>query len=337
MWRTLGGTESQQSLSETDSFNPAGGDGTSMQTALVTGAAGFIGSHLVEGLLDRDYRVRGLDDLSTGNRTNLEDVWGSDRFAFVEGDIRDRETVGEATEGVDTVFHLAANTSVPGSFDSPAETTAVNCTGTANVLAAARERGVDSAVLASSAAVYGSDAPVPASEDDPLAPESPYALSKQYDERLAAQLADSGGFDATAVRYFNVFGPRQDPGGSYAAVIPAFIERLLAGEPPVIYGDGGQTRDFVYVTDVADATIAAATRDCAPAINVGSGRRVSIADLAGTLTDLLGVDAEPIHDPPREGDIRHSGADIARAREQLDFEPSVSLAGGLERTVESVR
>jgi nucleoside-diphosphate-sugar epimerase len=305
-----------------------------MRTALVTGAAGFIGSHLVEGLLERDYRVRGFDNLSTGSRENLAGVWERDQFAFTEGDVRDQQAVAAAVEGVDAVFHLAADTSVPGSFDHPERTTAINCTGTANVFGAAREASVESVVLASSAAVYGSDVSVPVSEDAPPAPESPYALSKRYGEQLASQLADADGFDAAAVRYFNVFGPRQDPSGAYAAVIPAFIDRLLAGEPPVIFGDGEQTRDFVYVTDVVEATIAAAEQDCPPVVNVGSGQRVTITELAETLTDLLEADVDPVYDPPREGDIRHSGADISRAREHLGYEPSVALAEGLARTVE---
>jgi nucleoside-diphosphate-sugar epimerase len=308
-----------------------------MRTALVTGAAGFIGSHLVEGLLARDYRVRGFDNLSTGSRDTLAGVWERERVAFTEGDVRDQQAVDAAVEGVDTVFHLAADTSVPGSFDHPARTTAINCTGTANVFGAAREAAVESVVLASSAAVYGSDVSVPVSEDTPPAPESPYALSKHYGEQLASQLADAGGFDATAVRYFNVFGPRQDPSGSYAAVIPAFVDRLLAGDPPVIFGDGEKTRDFVYVTDVVDATIAAAEHECNTVVNVGSGQRVTVTELAETLADLVDSDLDPVYDPPREGDIRHSGADISRAREQLAFEPSVAFAEGLERTVESFR
>jgi nucleoside-diphosphate-sugar epimerase len=307
-----------------------------MQTALVTGAAGFIGSHLVEGLLDRDYRVRGFDNLSTGSRDNLAGVWERDRFAFTEGDVRDRRAVDAAVDGVDTVFHLAADTSVPGSFDDPARTTAVNCTGTATVVDASAGT-VESVVLASSAAVYGSDTPVPVDEDAPLAPESPYALSKRYGERLVSQLAGTDGFDASAVRYFNVFGPRQDPAGSYAAVIPAFVDRLLADEPPVIFGDGEQTRDFVYVTDVVDATIAAAERDCSAVVNVGSGRRVTVTELAERVIELFDRSLDPVHEPPREGDIRHSGADISRAREQLAYQPSVSLTEGLDQTVDSFR
>lgn len=300
-----------------------------METALVTGAAGFIGSHLVEGLLDRGYRVRGLDDLSTGRRDNLDGVSDDDAFAFVEGDIRDEAAVERATDGVDCVFHLAARTSVPASVENPAETTAVNCTGTATVFAAARERDAR-VVLASSAAVYGSDVPVPTPEDAALSPESPYALSKRYGEQLAA----TAGVDATAVRFFNVFGPRQDADGPYAAVIPAFVERMRAGQRPVVYGDGEQTRDFVFVTDVVDATVRAAERAGPGSVyNVGSGGRVSITGLVAALNDVLGTDLDPVYDDPRPGDIRHSGADISRARADLNYEPDVDLREGLAETV----
>jgi nucleoside-diphosphate-sugar epimerase len=302
-----------------------------METALVTGAAGFIGSHLVEGLLDRGYRVRGLDDFSTGHRANLATVWDDEAFAFVEGDVRDSETVERATEGVDCVFHLAARTSVPGSVEHPAETTAVNCTGTAAVFAAARERDAR-VVFASSAAVYGSDVPVPTPEDAGLSPESPYALSKRYGEGLVRGL----GIDAVALRFFNVFGPGQDADGPYAAVIPAFVERMRAGTPPVIYGDGEQTRDFVFVEDVVDATIRAAERGTTGRVyNVGSGGRVSILELVDALNDVLGTDLDPVHEDPRPGDIRHSGADISRARADLGYEPSVGLREGLAETVDS--
>lgn len=324
-----------------------------MHTALVTGAAGFIGSHLVEGLRSRGYRVRGFDNCSSGDRSRLDDVWADEDFEFVEGDVRDERAVRETMEGVDVVFHHAADTSVPASFDRPAWVTDVNCTGTATVLEAAREAAVDSLVFASSASVYGSDVSPPTPEDAPLRPESPYALSKRYGEDLLdiangdegadgdgsgdADSDDENGLDAVAVRYFNVYGPGQDPSGPYAAVIPAFVERLLAGDPPVIYGDGGQTRDFVHVADVVDATIRAAERDCSGPINVGNGQRTSIHELATTLRDILGVDVDPELAPPREGDVRHSGADITRAREQLDFEPSVGLREGLENTVAAYR
>ena len=304
-----------------------------METALVTGAAGFIGSHLVEGLLERGYRVRGLDNLSTGDRDSLDGVWSDRRFAFVEGDVRDRETVERAAKAVDCVFHLAARTSVPGSVENPAKTTAVNCTGTATVFTVARERDAR-VVFASSAAVYGSDTLVPTLEDAPLSPESPYALSKRYGEGLARGAA----LDAVALRFFNVFGPGQDADGPYAAVIPAFLRLMRAGERPVIYGDGEQTRDFVFVTDIVDAAVRAAERETpAEVYNVGSGGRVSVLALVDALNDVLGTDLDPIHKEPRPGDIRHSGADISRARADLAYDPAVDLREGLAAIVNSDR
>jgi nucleoside-diphosphate-sugar epimerase len=300
-----------------------------METALVTGAAGFIGSHLVEALLDRGYRVRALDDLSTGRRDNLDGVSERDAFRFVEGDVRDEATVERVANGVDRVFHLAARTSVPASVETPAETTSVNCTGTATVFAAAREHDAR-VVFASSAAVYGSDVPVPTPEDASLSPESPYALSKRYGERLAG----AADVDAVSVRFFNVFGPRQDADGPYAAVIPAFVERMRAGQRPVIYGDGEQTRDFVFVGDVVDATVRAAEHGTPGGVyNVGSGGRVTITGLVEALNGVLGTDLDPVYDDPRPGDIRHSGADISRARADLDYEPTVGLREGLSETV----
>jgi len=302
-----------------------------MKTALVTGAAGFIGSHLVEALLARGYRVRGLDNLSTGRRDNLDGAWSDEQFTFLKGDVRDGATVERAVDGVDCVFHLAARTSVPASVEQPAETTAVNCTGTAAVFETAREEDAR-VVFASSAAVYGSDVPVPTPEDATLTPESPYALSKQYGE----QLAGAAGVDAVSVRFFNVYGPRQDADGPYAAVIPAFVERMRAGERPVVYGDGEQTRDFVFVTDVIDAIVRAVEHGNSGAVyNVGSGRRVSITGLVEALNSVLDTDLDPVYDDPRPGDIRHSGADIARARETLGYEPTVDLREGLAATVES--
>jgi nucleoside-diphosphate-sugar epimerase len=304
-----------------------------METALVTGAAGFIGAHLVDGLLERGYRVRGLDNLSTGDRDTLDGVRENQRFSFVEGDVRDRETVERAADAVDCVFHLAARTSVPGSVENPAETTDINCTGTATVFTVARERDAR-VVFASSAAVYGSDVPVPTPEDAPLSPESPYALSKRYGEGLVRG-TDT---DAVALRFFNVFGPGQDADGPYAAVVPAFLRLMRAGEQPVVYGDGRQTRDFVFVDDIVDAAVRAAERETpADVYNVGSGGRVSVLDLVDALNDVLGTDLDPVHDEPRPGDIRHSGADISRAREDLAYDPTVDLRDGLAAIADGER
>ena len=305
-----------------------------MRTALVTGASGFIGSHLVDALLERNYRVRGLDNLQTGNRENLDAAWKAEEFEFFEGDIRNEDIVERAVAGTDSVFHLAADISVQGSIDSPSRTTEINCGGTATVIEAARDKGVEEFVLASSAAVYGSTTSLPVSEDDPLDPESPYALSKRYGEQLAAQVAERNPMNCVSLRFFNVYGPRQDPGGEYAAVIPAFIERLLDGQPPVIYGDGEQSRDFVYVGDVVAGLIAGAERSPEySVVNLGCGRRITINELASRLNEVIGTDLEPEYGPAREGEVRHSGADISRAREVLGFEPAVEFVEGLEETV----
>lgn len=305
-----------------------------MQQALVTGAAGFIGSHLVDSLLDQNYRVRGLDSLRTGSKANLDTALQSDTFEFIEGDIRDRDIVDECVTEVDVVFHLAASISVQDSINAPTQTTAVNCAGTATVLEAARDAGVDDVVLASSAAVYGSADSVPVSEDEPLSPESPYALSKRYGEQLAAQIDQRNDVNCVSLRFFNVFGPRQDPAGDYAAVIPAFIQRVRNGEPPVIYGDGEQTRDFVHVDDVVQGLIRAAEHSppC-PVINIGAGRRITINRLASLVIDLVGSACTPEYGPARDGEVRHSEADISRATDLLGYTPKVELRDGLEETI----
>jgi nucleoside-diphosphate-sugar epimerase len=306
-----------------------------MQTALVTGGAGFIGSHLVEGLLERDYRVRVVDNLTTGDRANLSAVWDDPDFAFVERDVRDRESLRDAMADVDAVFHLAAYTSVPGSLEHPGKASDINCAGTANVIETARDAGADSLVLASSAAVYGSDVPVPVSEDEIPEPDSPYASSKLYGEQIAEQIQAASSLETVSLRFFNVFGPRQDPSGDYAAVIPAFIDRMTDGERPIIYGDGEQTRDFVAVSDVVRATISAAESDASGVVcNVASGTRISINELVEVLNDVLETDLEPIYEDARPGDIRHSGAAIETAQSLLGYEPQSELADGLERTVE---
>lgn len=305
-----------------------------MSTALVTGAAGFIGSHLVEGLLDRGYRVRGLDDRSTGSPENLAGLDEDGAFSFIEGDVRDSAVVARAMTDVESVFHLAAYTSVPGSFERAAHVSAVNCTGTATVLEAAAEAEVESVVLASSAAVYGSDVPVPVPESVTPAPASPYASSKLYGEQLGAQFVDEFGLDVVALRFFNVYGPRQDPDGEYAAVIPKFIELLVGGERPVIFGDGEQTRDFVFVGDVVRACVAAVESGESGVFNVGRGERVSVNELVEQLNDVVGTDVDPIYDEPRPGDVRHSGADVSKARDTFGFEAGVELGTGLEATVE---
>ena len=308
-----------------------------MPSALVTGAAGFIGSHIVDELLNRGWSVTGLDNLSTGRQSNLVATDSTD-FELIEGDLRDETTLETAIEDVDIVFHHAASISVPKSVERPARTTDINCTGTAKLLEAARNKGVDRVVLASSAAVYGSNVEIPVSEEAPTEPESPYALSKRYTEQLALQYAEQHELDAIALRYFNVFGPRQDPEGEYAAVIPQFIQLMSDGHRPVIYGDGEQSRDFVHVDDIVAANLAAATADCEREIfNVASGNRVTINELVETINAVLGTDLQPKYDDPRPGDVRHSQASISKAESMLGYSPQLGLYNGLQKTVEEFK
>ena len=305
-----------------------------MKTALVTGAAGFIGSNLSGTLLDRGYAVVGIDNFETGRRKNISRLETEDSFTFVEGNIRNREDVESAIKDIDYVFHQAAVPSVPRSVEDPVTSTDANCTGTAVVLDAARKASVDTVVVASSSSVYGSSEELPKVETMPTAPESPYALSKYYTEQLAMQCSELYDIDTVALRYFNIFGPYQDPEGAYAAVIPKFIGLMDDGERPVIYGDGKQSRDFTYIDNAVDANIRAAERDVSgETFNVGCGRQITVNELVETLNEKLGTEIDPIYDDPRPGDVRHSTADISKAREQLGYEPTVDFETGIERTI----
>jgi len=309
-----------------------------MPTALVTGVAGFIGSNLADALLDCDHDVRGVDNLTTGREGNLNKLRTDDDFTFHKTDIRDADAMADATDGADYVFHQAAIPSVPRSVDAPVTTTDANCTGTATVLDAAREADVDTVVVASSSSVYGSTEQLPKVETMEPQPESPYALSKYYTEKLAIQFSELYRIDTAALRYFNVFGPRQDPNGDYAAVIPKFIDLMLDGERPVIYGDGEQSRDFTYIDNVVQANIHAAEGDATgEAFNVGCGSRVTVNELVDVLNDLLDTEFKPIYDDPRPGDVRHSHADISKAQDLLDYEPEIGFKKGLERTISYYR
>jgi nucleoside-diphosphate-sugar epimerase len=290
-------------------------------TALVTGGAGFIGSHLVDALLARGHRVRVLDNLSNGRRENLSDA--GDRVELIEGDIRDAETCRRACDGVTLVFHQAALGSVPRSMRDPATSLDVNVGGTANVFAAARESGVRRVVYASSSSVYGDSSKLPKREGEEGRPLSPYALSKVMNEELADTFARCYGMEFVGLRYFNVYGPRQDPDGPYAAVIPRFFRAYLSGEAPVIYGDGSQTRDFTFV-------------GCNRAFNVAGGNRTSVRDLAHAVCEAVGGGPEPRLEPPRAGDVLHSAADLTRAGE-IGFAPRVALLDGLRRSTEHYR
>lgn len=306
-----------------------------MKRALVTGAAGFIGSHLTEALLDRGYEVRGLDNLSTGSLDNLSAVSDHDSFSFLEGDIRDRAAVEKGIDGVDHVFHQAAVASVQRSFDEPSVVSDVNCTGTSLLLEAAEKYSVETVVVASSAAVYGSSEELPKHEEMPVAPESPYALSKYYTEQATLQLGNQYDVAAVGLRYFNVFGPRQDPDGEYAAVVPKFIDLMLDEERPVIFGDGNQSRDFVFVDDVVQANLKSVESMATDEVlNVAYGSRTTINELVEEINDILGTTIQPVYEDPRPGDIRHSGADISKANTVAEYEPDVTFRDGLEQTVD---
>ncbi len=303
-----------------------------MPKYLVTGGAGFIGSHLVEGLLGRGADVRVLDNLMTGKRENIEDFLG--RIEFLEGDVRDPEVCRKAVVGVDHVLHEAALPSVPRSVEDPLLTNEINITGTLNMLLASRDAGVGSFVFASSSSVYGDDPFLPKKEGQEGRPLSPYAVSKLVGEKYCQVFQTLFGMKTVALRYFNVFGPRQDPTSQYAAVIPLFITGILAGERPVIFGDGEQSRDFTFVENIVDANILASESEQTPGeiLNVACGEPLTVNALLGAVNEILGTNIRPVHQDPRPGDILHSFADIAKARRVIHFDPSVSFRDGLRVT-----
>ncbi|HSQ60211.1 MAG TPA: SDR family oxidoreductase [Acidobacteriota bacterium] len=312
-----------------------------MARYLVTGAAGFIGSHIAERLLRDGHEVRALDNLATGKRENIETVRaaGPERFTWFEADIRDLEACRAACDGVEFVLHEAALGSVPRSVEHPGESTSVNVHGTVNVFQAAREKGVRRVVWASSSSVYGDTPTLPKHEGMPLSPLSPYAASKLAGEEYARVFARGMGLPTVSLRYFNVFGPRQDPNSQYAAVIPRFITALVRGERPTVYGDGGQSRDFTYVDNVVDANLAACTRGegAGEAMNIACGSRYTLLDLLATIGKQLGVTPNPEFLPPRAGDVRHSQASIDLAVRALGFRPRIGFEEGLATTVEFFR
>ena len=305
-----------------------------MATYLVTGGAGFIGSHIAERLVERGDSVVVLDNLSTGKVANLAGC--RDRITFIEGDLRDLDTVKSACRGVDYVLHEGALASVPRSIADPIASNEVNLNGTLNVLAAAREARVRRVVYAASSSVYGDTPTLPKQEDMPADPLSPYAVSKYAGELYCRSFVRLYGIETVVLRYFNVFGPRQDPTSQYAAVIPLFITALQEGKSPTIFGDGEQSRDFTYVANVVEANLLACQAPDASGrvINIACGERITINDLIRALQQLLKVDTEPIYDQPRPGDVKHSVADITRARELLGYETVVAFEEGLRRTAE---
>ncbi len=304
-----------------------------MTTVLVTGGCGFIGSHLARNLLARGDCVRVLDSLVSGNSTNLGDELP--RVEFFAGDLNDRTLLNRALAGVEVVFHQAALASVPRSIEDPLATHAACVTGTLNLLHAARQAGVRRVVYAASSSAYGNQPTPLKSEQDLPSPLSPYAAAKLAAEHYCHAFFHSYGLETVCLRYFNVFGPRQDPNGPYAAVVPLFARKLLAGESPIIYGDGLQTRDFTYIDNVVQANLLAATVPAAAGstFNVGSGQATSLLDMLAQLQQILGTKLPPIFAPARTGDVRDSLADISRAREVLGYQPAVDLSEGLRRTV----
>ncbi len=305
---------------------------------LVTGGGGFIGSHLVDALLRAGSKVRILDNFSTGRRENLQGR--EDQIELIEGDLRNLESCQRACLGVRLVFHQAALGSVPRSVEDPATSMAVNMNGTANLFTAARDGGVSRVVYASSSSIYGNSKELPKREGTEGEPLSPYALSKAVNEQQARVFARCYGMELIGLRYFNVFGPRQSPDGPYAAVIPRFAAAYLQGEAPTIHGDGGQSRDFTYIEDVVEANLLAAgapAQACGRAYNIAAGRRTTVSELAELIRQALGGGPEPIHDEPRAGDVRHSVAAPNAAHEHLGFAAKVSIADGLQATVDALR
>jgi nucleoside-diphosphate-sugar epimerase len=303
------------------------------ELALVTGGAGFIGSHLVRALAAQGARVRILDNFSSGSRTNLSGVERS--VEVLEGDIRNAIACRNACRGVQYVFHLAAYISVPGSIQDPVTADAVNIGGTLNLLMAARDCRVRRFVFSSSAAVYGETGTMPVPETALPRPLSPYGVEKLYGEHMARLYYTLHGLETVCLRYFNVYGPGQNPASEYAAVIPRFLSMMLQGQTPTIFGDGEQTRDFLFVEDVAGANLRAAQAQgvAGEVFNVASGVSTSLNTLYDTLRRATGLRREALHGPERPGDIRHSCADTTRTRETLGFAPQFDLAAGLERTI----
>lgn len=304
---------------------------------LVTGGAGFIGSNLCEALIDMGYTVRCLDDLSTGKYENIEPLTANSRFTFIKGDIRNLETCKEACEGVDYVLNQAAWGSVPRSIEMPLLYEEINIRGTLNMMEAARQCGVKKFVYASSSSVYGDSTELPKKEGREGNVLSPYALTKKTDEEYGRLYKTLYGLDTYGLRYFNVFGRRQDPNGMYAAVIPKFLRQLLHGETPTINGDGRQSRDFTYIDNVIEANLRACKADSAAAgeaFNIGAGGRLYLIDVYHALCKALGVTVEPNFGPPRAGDVRDSNADITKAKTLLGYDPEYDFEKGITLAID---
>jgi len=303
---------------------------------LVTGGAGFIGSNLTEALLKQGHQVRVLDNFSTGKRENLAFNGAYPSFEIIEGDIRDLNFCQKTIKGTEFVFHQAALPSVQRSMEDPLTSNSVNVEGTLNVLLAARDAGVRRLIYASSSSVYGDTPTLPKREVMPANPLSPYALQKYIGEQYCRLFFQLYGLETVSLRYFNIFGPKQDPTSIYSAVIPKFIDALLEGRPPVIFGDGEQSRDFTYIDNVLQANLLAMTREHlnGETINIACGRRTSVNQLLNILKNIMGSKVLPIYQERRKGDVRDSLADIQKGKQVLNYEPQVEIEAGLKRTVE---
>lgn len=304
---------------------------------LVTGGAGFIGSNLCEAILEMGYTVRCLDNLSTGKYENIEPFTENDRFTFIKGDIRELDTCMEATKGVDYVLNQAAWGSVPRSIEMPLLYEEINIRGTLNMMEASRQNGVKRFVYASSSSVYGDHPVLPKKEGKEGRVLSPYALTKKVDEEYGRLYKVLYGLNTYGLRYFNVFGRRQDPDGAYAAVIPKFIRQLMNGERPTINGDGQQSRDFTYIDNVIEANLKAClapSEAAGEAFNIGAGGREYLIDVYHELCKALGKEVEPVFGPPRAGDIRDSNADIGKARKLLGYDPEYDFAAGINLAID---
>jgi nucleoside-diphosphate-sugar epimerase len=303
---------------------------------LVTGGAGFIGSNLTEALLKKGHRVRVLDNFSTGKKENLLFAERFSSFEMVEGDIRDRAVCQTAMRNVEYVFHQAALPSVQRSVEDPLTTHMVNAVGTLNVLLATKEAGVRKVIYASSSSIYGDTPTLPKVETMPSNPLSPYALQKQVGEKYCRLFSQLYGLETVSLRYFNVFGPKQDPASIYSAVIPRFINALLRRKSPTIFGDGEQSRDFTYIDNVVHANLLAmSAEDCqGEAMNIACGSRASLNQLWEILAGIVGSEVAPVYSEARKGDVKHSLADISKAKQLLNYDPLVGIETGLARTVE---
>lgn len=301
---------------------------------LITGGAGFIGSNIAHELVKRGEDVRILDNLSTGSKTNIADI--ENQVEMIEGDIRDFWTVRESIEDVDYVLHQAALPSVPRSVKNPLTSNNVNIDGTLNLLEASRQAGVKKFVLASSSSVYGDTPELPKREDMWTDPLSPYAVTKLTCEKYCKVFYELYGLETVCLRYFNIFGPRQDPDSEYAAVVPKFIIALLSGKQPIVYGDGNQSRDFTFIDNAVEANLLATTSKAAPGnyYNIACGAQFTLNELLDKLRAIIGADVDARHTPPRPGDILHSFADISLARGDLKYNPKVDFEAGLRKTVE---